>query len=436
MIKDSPSRSINLWSVTALGIGSMVGAGIFALLGQAAMAAGSETYVAFILGGFIALLSGYSYAKLAACYPEAGGLASYFDHAFGSERSSGCLSLMYLITIASAIALLAKAFGSYAAALAGLGDGQIWIDLFASGIFVILVLLNFASSGLVGRAEIVLVGIKLIILTVLMIAGTVGLLGKAPVAHVHPHIVGVVRSVGLTFLAYAGYGVMANAAGKVSHPERTIPRAIFLAISVVIVLYVGLALVVVDSISSTELIQHTNTAVAEAARPVLGSFGYVIVSIGALLATASGINAFIFSSMQIALALAGAGQLPRSFGQRIWGDGTGGLLWGVAGVLLMINVFNLSAIANISSAAFLIVYLAIHVAHWRLIDKTKGSRFLVAIGFLSMALVLACFLWSIALTQPWSVGLIVLFVAGSWMIESFLARSSPAAPGFAKRSPS
>ena len=90
MIKDSPSRSMNLWSVTALGIGSMVGAGIFALLGQAVMAAGSETYVAFILGGFIALLSGYSYAKLAACYPEAGGLASYFDHAFGSERSSGC----------------------------------------------------------------------------------------------------------------------------------------------------------------------------------------------------------------------------------------------------------------------------------------------------------------------------------------------------------
>jgi len=322
MIKDSPSRSMNLWSVTALGIGSMVGAGIFALLGQAAMAAGSETYVAFILGGFIALLSGYSYAKLAACYPEAGGLASYFDHAFGSERSSGSLSLMYLITIASAITLLAKAFGSYAAALAGLGDGQIWIDLFASGIFVIMVLLNFASSGLVGRAEIVLVGIKLVILTVLMITDTVGLIGKAPVAHVHPHIVGVISSVGLTFLAYAGYGVMANAAGKVSHPERTIPRAIFLAISVVIVLYVGLALVVVDSISSTELMQHTNTAVAQAARPVLGSFGYVIVSIGALLATASGINAFIFSSMQIALELAEAGQLPRSFGRRIWGDGT------------------------------------------------------------------------------------------------------------------
>ena len=84
---------MNFWSVTALGIGSMVGAGIFALLGQAAFAAGSETYVAFILGGFIAILSGYSYAKLAACYPEAGGLASYFDHAFGSGAIFGPLSL-------------------------------------------------------------------------------------------------------------------------------------------------------------------------------------------------------------------------------------------------------------------------------------------------------------------------------------------------------
>jgi hypothetical protein len=202
---------MNLWSVTALGIGSMVGAGIFALLGQAALAAGSETYIAFILGGIIAVLSGYSYAKLAARYPDAGGLATYFDHAFGTGRVSGTLSLIYLVTIASACALLAKAFGAYATALVGGGTNQIWIDVFASGVFILLIVLNFAGSGLVGRAEIVLVGIKLIILAVLMIAGAIGLIGKPPIVHVHPHLTAVISSVGLTFLAYSGYGIMANA---------------------------------------------------------------------------------------------------------------------------------------------------------------------------------------------------------------------------------
>ncbi len=402
----------------------MVGAGIFALLGQTALAAGSYTYVAFILGGVVAVLSGYSYAQLAAHYPDAGGLVTYFDRAFGIGRLSGALSLMYLITIASAVALLAKAFGAYATALVGAGTNQLFIDIFASGIFILLLALNFAGTALVGKAEIILVGIKLVILAGLMIAGAVGMVGKVPVTHVQPQIMAVISSVGLTFLAYSGFGIMANAAGSVQHPERTIPRAIFLAIGVVIVLYVGLAIVVVGSVSSGDLVQHANTAVAEAARPIFGSFGFLAVSVGALLATASGINAFIFSSMKIAPALAAAGQLPEVFGRRCWGDGTRGLLLSSVGVLIVIDAFDLNAIANIASAAFLIVYMAIHVAHWRLIVETKGSRLLVALGFLSMAVVLVCFVSSIARTQPWSVGLIVVFVAGSWIVEVLLARSN------------
>ena len=413
---------MNLWSVTALGIGAMVGAGIFALLGQAALVAGGETYIAFIVGGVIALLSGYSYAKLATRYPDAGAITAYFDHAFGAGQLAGTLSLIYLITLAATVAMIAKAFGAYATPLVGGGSSRMWIDGFASGIVILLALLNIAGSGLVGKAEIVLVGIKLVILTVLMVAGAVGMIGKPPAEHLHPSVMALISSVGLTFFAYAGYGMMANAAGSVPHPERTIPRAIFLAVSVVIVLYVGLAAIVLGSLSSSELAQHANTAVAEAAEPVLGHAGYIIVSVGALLATASAVNAYVFAAMKIAVALAQAGQLPRMFDQRVWREGTRGLLLGIGGVLLAINIFNLDALAHIASATFLIVYLAVHVAHWRLIDKTEGYRLPVAIGFLSMAAVLACFLWTTAIAQPWSVGLIVVFIAGSWAIEVLLAR--------------
>jgi len=278
------------------------------------------------------------------------------------------------------------------------------------------------GSGLVGRAEIALVAIKLLILTTLMIAGAVSLRGAAPMAPLHAGFGGVVAAVGLTFLAYAGYDNTANAASAVANPHKTIALAMFLAIGVVIILYVGLSLVVLASVPAAQLALHSDTAVAEAARPVLGQAGYVIVSIGALLATASAINAWVFNGMNISLSLAKAGQLPRVFTQGVWRKGTRGVLISITGVLLVLNLLDLGALARIASATFLITYLAVHIAHWRLIHETKGNKAIVALGLAAMAAVLACFLWTTAAEQPWTIALILAFIAGSWLIESLLLR--------------
>ena len=418
--KASKGRQMNLWSVTALGIGAMVGAGIFAVLGQTALLAGNQSFVSFILGGVVAALCGYSYAKLACRYPDAGGISTYFDEAFGAGRTSGTLSLIYLFTIAATIALVAKAFGAYAAPLLFGNANRIWVDLFASTLVIVLAVLNMSGAGLVGKAEIFLVGIKLIILVGLMAVGAISMTHAHPVSPAHSSLTGVFSGVGLTFLAYAGFGMMANAAGSVPAPERTIPRAIYLAIGVVILLYVGLAIVVLGNVSVTQLAQHSDTAVAEAARPVLGQAGYAVVSVAALLATASGVNAWIFSAMKISATLAKAGQLPRVFSKLVWRKGTRGLFLIVAIVLIALNSFNLDALAHIASAIFLVSYLAVQVAHWRLIKQTRGSRFMVATGFAAMAAVFVYFLWSTLQAQPWSVAAIAIFVACSWAIEMFL----------------
>ena len=417
-VKDT---SMSLWSVTAMGIGAMVGAGIFALLGQVALLAGEQTYAAFILAGGVALLSGYSFAKLGVRYPDAGGLSTFFDHGFGNGRLSGSLSLIYLLTLAVSLALLAKAFGSYAAPLVG-GTSLLWINGIASGITVLLLLLNVAGARLVGKTEILLVGVKLIILAILMVAGGVGMMQASSSDHMHPAVMSVVGSVGFTFLAYAGFGMISNAAASVKKPQTTIPRAIYLAIAVVIVFYVGLAIVVLANLTPAALAQHANTAVAEAATPVLGHSGYLLLSAGALLATASGINAYLFGSLKISKAMATAGQLPRLFSHMFWRKGSRGYLLGIAAVLVAINTLDLKAIATIASATFLIVYLAVHVAHWRLIRETKGSRILVAAGLISMGLLLAIFLWTTAVAQPWVAAFIGVFIAGSWMSEVILGR--------------
>jgi len=419
--ESTKARQMNLWSVASLGIGAMVGAGIFAILGQTAVLAGKQTYVSFILGGLIAALCGYSYAKLSCRYPDAGGISTYFDEAFGAGRVSGTLSLIYLITIAVTVALVAKAFGAYAVALLWGDANRIWIDAFASALVIVLALLNMIGAGLVGKAEVVLVGLKLFILAGLMVVGATNM-GHLPAGAMGGStLTGIVGGVGLTFLAYAGFGMMANAAGSVRNPQRTIPRAIYLAIGVVIVLYVGLAIVVVGNVSPAELVAHSDTAVAEAARPVLGQAGYTIVAIAALLATASGVNAWIFSAMNISVTLANAGQLPRIFSKLVWRKGTRALFIIVVGVLVALNVFDLDALAHIASAIFLISYLAVQVAHWRLIKQTQGSRTIVISGFAAMAAVFGYFIWSTAVAQPWSVAIIVVFVACSAAIEMILS---------------
>jgi amino acid transporter len=423
----SPSKSMNIWSVTAMGIGAMVGAGIFALLGVVTQSAGDETYISFLFGGGIGVLSGYSYAKLSARFPDSGGLSEFFIKAFGAGATSGALSLIFLVTLAATIAMVAKAFGAYATPLIFGNTNPLLIDAFASAITVVLVLLNFGGSEFVGKTEIALVGVKLTILGILIVAGMYGMTTHSPIERPAPHLLSVIGSVAVTMLAFAGYGMMPNAAGSVQHPRTTIPLSIYLAIGIVTLIYVALSIVVVANVPIVEFSHNPNTVVAIAARPLLGETGYAVVSVTALLATASCINAWIFTTMQISSTMAEVGQLPRMFGRLIWRKGSLGLSLGVAAILLVINVFDLTALAGIASAAFILTHMSVQVAHWRLIHETNGSRVLVAAGFLSMAFVLAVFLWTTAFTQPWSIGLIALFVAGSWMAEWFLFRSRGAA---------
>ena len=85
---------MNFWSVSALGVGAMVGAGIFALLGTVATMTGRATWIGFLIGGGVVMLSGYSYARLSRRYPSSGGVDEFFAQAFGDGVVSGALSTL------------------------------------------------------------------------------------------------------------------------------------------------------------------------------------------------------------------------------------------------------------------------------------------------------------------------------------------------------
>jgi len=414
---------MSLWGVSALGVGSMVGAGIFTLLGEAALMTGRDVYLSFAVGGTIALLSGYSYARLAARFPGPGGIMEYFDRAFPWRTLAGGLSILFLVSLVIALTMISKTFGAYAARLA-LGDASspLAADAFASVIVIVVVLTNMAGSGLVSHVEEFLVGFKLIILAGLMLVGLWALDPKMLAGEPEVPTTALFASVGLTFFAYAGYGIMANASGYVTDPARTVPRAIFIAIGVVATLYIGLSVVVQGHVPAAHLYQYKHTAVAEAAHLLFGTPGFLIVSVAALLATTSALNASLFSGLQISRAMASRGELPAMFGRAAWREGTHGLVWATALVLVLINLIDLTAICHIAGATALILYLAVFAAHWRLHAEAGGSRLLIVLGVALMAVVLVAQVIHLWTARPEVLAFTAAAVLGSLAIEWLILR--------------
>jgi len=414
---------MSLWGVSALGVGSMVGAGIFTLLGEAALMTGREVYLSFAVGGTIALLSGYSYARLAARFPGPGGIMEYFDRAFPWRTLAGGLSILFLVSLVIALTMISKTFGAYAARLA-LGDASspLAADAFASAIVIVVVLTNMAGSGLVSHVEEFLVGFKLIILAGLMLVGLWALDPKMLAGEPEVPTTALFASVGLTFFAYAGYGIMANASGYVADPARTVPRAIFIAIGVVATLYIGLSVVVQGHVPAAHLYQYKHTAVAEAAHLLFGTPGFLIVSVAALLATTSALNASLFSGLQISRAMASRGELPAVFGRAAWREGTHGLVWATALVLVLVNLIDLTAICHIAGATALILYLAVFAAHWRLHAEAGGSRLLIVLGVALMAVVLVAQVIHLWTARPEVLAFTAAAVLGSLAIEWLILR--------------
>lgn len=205
--------------------------------------------------------------------------------------------------------------------------------------------------------------------------------------------------------------MMANAADKVKDPQVIMPRAFLVAIGVTTLLYISLALVLLSDVSALELEKYADTAVAQAASPLLGHVGYVIVVIGALLATASAINANLFAVFNIMDNMGSERELPKLMNKSLWRQSARGNIIVVVLIMLMTAALNLGSLASVASATFLICYLAVFVVAIRLRHDIHASLPILIVGTLVMLLVIVGFIYSL-----WSRGSRALI----WIIGSLL----------------
>jgi amino acid transporter len=375
-------KPIGFWSAVSMGIGAMVGAGIFALLGEASTISGSAVYISFIIGGIIALFSGYSFGKLGARYPSSGGIIEYLSQSYGVGFFTGTMGIMLYFAAIVSLSLIAKAFGNYAVTLLPIQQpSHLWHILFSSGIIILFVLVNLNGAKNVAVWERLTVGIKFTVLAGLSIAGIIFLNPKLLSPAHYPPTHDIFFSLAITFFAFEGFRVITNTAEDMPNPSKTLPRAIMTAISLVMVLYVAIAFAVFGTLSVEKVIAAKDFALAEAALPIFGQVGFTVVAITALISTASAINANLYAVTNVTYQLAKDGELPAVFGKPIGHSREGLIVSGIL-VIIMALLFNLSEIAAIGSISILFVHTVTHLGHLKIITKTGASIMLVLLAAL------------------------------------------------------
>ncbi|MEJ2468723.1 MAG: APC family permease [Campylobacterales bacterium] len=302
-------KSIGLPGAIAIGIGGMVGGGIFAVLGEAVSLSHGATPLAFGFGGLVALLTAFSYARLSVAFPGRGGTVTFIDRAFGNNLASGSVNLMLWLSYLVTIALYAVAFASYAQTFFPSGSPLLRHALISLAI-VLPTLINLVSASFVSRSETFIVAMKLILLAVIIVFSLPYVRSDHfDPAHWGP-LFSVVAAGMIIFVAYEGFELIANAAEDIEAPERNLPRAFLGSVLIVIALYVLIAAVTVSTVPEDALVHAKDYALAVAAKPALGQTGFTLVAVAALLATFSAINATIYGNARLGYTLAKDGRLP------------------------------------------------------------------------------------------------------------------------------
>lgn len=415
-------KTIGFWSTVTIGIGGMVGGGIFAVLGLAVQMAGGGTPLAFLISGAVALLTAHSYARLSVAYPTRGGTVEFLNQAYGPGIFTGGMNVLLWISYIIMLSLYASAFGSYGASFFPTASQAFWRHILISGVVLLFTFLNILGSRAVGRSENYIVAIKIAILLFFLGVGlrSVNTQSITPAAWSSP--LQLIAGGMIIFLAYEGFELIANTAENVRNPRRTLPRAYYASVLFVIGLYVLVSLVTVGNLSIDSITAAEDYALAEAARPFLGSTGFTLIAVAALLSTASAINATFYGTARISYVIAKEGELPKSLDREVWQRPIEGLLITSALTLVVANLFDLSRISMMGSSGFLLIFAAVNAANFRLAAGNGLGRWISLIGAVICLGALVILIIQKATTAPAELMVLVIMIAVSFIIEAVYRR--------------
>ncbi len=397
--KQQKKEQLGLKELIAMGVGGMVGGGIFSVLGLSVGLAGHAAPIAFALGGIIALLTGWSYARLGLSFRSDGGSFTYLEHAFKHPNIAGLGGWLLLVGYIGTLALYSYTFGVYGTViLGGAAHGSPMQHFLESGVLLTFLGVNLYGVKAAGHTEDVIVLIKMLILSLFAI---VGLFYVKP-DHVLPLFnkggVGMLMGTALIFVAYEGFELIPNAVNEMEDPDHNLPRGIMISVLITIAIYVLVSLVAVGNLLPGEISKYKEYALAAAAKPFLGHAGFVLIGVGALLSTASAINATLFGTARLGEVMAKDKELPLVFSIK---ERTRDIPWVslciISGLtLVFVNLGDLTVISSFASSTFLLIFASINLSAFRL-RKEIGIGTLSSLSGMLLCLaswlVLCGYLW-------------------------------------------
>ena len=414
-------RSIGLLGAISIGIGGMVGGGIFAVLGEAVSLAHGATALAFAIAGLVAIFTAYSYAKLSVAYQSSGGTVTFIDKAFGDNILSGSVNFMLWLSYLVTISLYATAFASYGATFFS-HQSTLLTHALISGAILLPAIINLVSASFVGKSETVIVVIKVSLLIFVIIAGA----SYVDTSRMSPHHwsspLSIVVAGMIIFVAYEGFELIANAAEDIKNPEKNLPRAFYFSVVIVIVLYVLISIITVGSVSEEVLMKAKDYALAEAAKPALGQTGFVIVSSAALLSTFSAINATIYGNARLGYKIAKDGKLPHALMSSKNNVPFNGVIYTTFFSLMLANTINLTEIAIIGSASFLLLFFIVNISAYKLRKDINASTFILITSSVLTLLALITLMFHTYASNPRAVVIFMSFVIISLLFELIYGR--------------
>lgn len=370
-------QKISLIGSVSLGTGVMIGAGIFALVGQVAEISGAVFPWVFLAGAVVVGLSSHAYARYSAVNPTSGGIAMLLRAAYGNGVIAGAFSLFMYVSMVVAESLIARTFGTYLLQPFGLQDSVILVPLLGVVLIAATAIANIVGNRFVERSATATAVIKIVGISALAIAGIIGTVvasgGGAPSDGATSGaetgdvgLLGVVAGVALCVLAYKGFTTITNHGAELRDPTKNLPRSIVLAIAICAGLYALITVAVAANLTVPEIVEARDFALARAADPLFGEAGVALTVGIAVIATASALLANLFSVSRLFAMLQDMGQVPR--GSR-WKEQQPLLI--TAGLAILVTVlFDLGQIASLGVFLYLTMDIAVQ---WGVLRRLRGD---------------------------------------------------------------
>jgi amino acid transporter len=353
---------LGLREAIAMAVGGMIGGGIFSVLGVTIDLAGHLAFAAFLLGGAIAMLTARAYARLALHSGRSGGPFAYLREE-GHPTAAAWVAWLLIAGYVFALAVYAFTFGHYLAHALG-APGAV-SRLFSVAILALFVSVNLRGVTASGRTEDLVVAVKLLVLGGISLVG-IGMVSGGRLSPLDDKgLLGVLLGASLIFVAYEGFELLPYDYDDLDRPRRTLPRALYISVALVALVYVAVTLASQMLVADRLLASQKEVAFAIVGKQALGTFGLWAATVAAVFSTGSAINATLFSTARLIRDVSAAAELPAALGRE-----RGGLpATALVSIALLGGAFSLLPgiveVVAFGSLTFLLVFALVNFLHAR-----------------------------------------------------------------------